>query len=109
MLLWRKRLVLLWWRRLTISALHSFSLIACLTGSCTTKRRGDRLPKSRWHRGWALLTFGRTQRRRRAEPYAFIITLWRSLSCPTTRGVWRRSWASHWLATMFLLLRWCIL
>ena len=61
-------LVLLWRRRLTISALHSFSLAARFTRGSATRRRRDRLTKSRWRTGSALLMFSCAQRCRRAEP-----------------------------------------
>jgi hypothetical protein len=61
-------LVLLWWRWLTISALHSFSLGGRRTRGPATRRQRDRLPKSRWRTGSTLLIFGCASRRRRAEP-----------------------------------------
>ena len=105
-------LSLLWRRRLTISALHSFPLAARLTRGSATGRRGDRLPKSRWRTGSTLLMFSCAQRRRRAEPLTLessLVTLGRSLSCPTMRGIWLLTWSSRWLAPMLLLLRRCTL
>ena len=105
-------LALLWRRRLTISALHSFSLVARLTRGSATRRRGDRLPNSRWRTGSTLLMFSCAQRCRRAEPLTLkssLVTLRRSLSCPTMRGIWLLTWSSRWLATMLLLLRRCTL
>jgi len=102
-------LVLLRRRRLSVSALHSFSLGARFTRISSTSRRRDLLMKSgRWTAA-RLLMFSCAQRRRRAGPYAFIFALGRSLSCPTMRGIWLLTWSSRWLATMFLLLRRCTL
>jgi hypothetical protein len=97
-------LVLLWRRWLSVSALHSFALGA--------RRRHDRLPKSGCRTGSTLLMFSCAQRWRRAEPLTLkssLVTLGRSLSCPTTRGIWLLTRSSRWLATMFLLLRRCTL
>ena len=44
-------------RRLTRSALHSFSLDARRIRSSATRRRGDRLPNSGWRTSSTLLTF----------------------------------------------------
>ena len=84
-------LVLLRRKRLTITALHPFRLVAWLTRGRATRRHRDRLPKSRWCTGSALLMFSRTKRRRGAEPYALIIVRRRSLPCAATHGVWLRS------------------
>jgi hypothetical protein len=81
LLLWRLLLPLLrlrvrlGLRRLTISALHSFALAARLTCRSATRRRRDRLPKSRWPTSASLLPFTSAHRRRRAEPYPLIVTL----------------------------------
>ena len=95
-----------------MSALHSFSLGARLIRGSATRRRRDRLPKSRWRTGSTLLMFSCAQRRRRAEPLTLessLVTLRRNLSCPTMRGIWLLTWSSRWLATMLLLLRRCTL
>jgi len=101
-------LVLLRRRRLSVSALHSFSLGARFIRISSTSRRRDLLPKSGWRTGSTLLMFSCAQRWRRAEPLTLkssLVTLRRNLSCPTTRGIWLLTWSSRWLATMFLLLR----
>jgi len=108
LLLALRLLVLLWRRRLSVSALHFFSLGARFTGGSSTGNRRDRLPKSGCRTGSTLLMFSCAQRWRRAEPLTLkssLVTLRRNLSCPTTRGIWLLTWSSHWLATMFLLLR----
>jgi hypothetical protein len=105
-------LALLWRKRLTISAPHFLSLAARLTRGSATRRRRDRLPRSRWRTGSTLLMFSCAQRWRRAEPLTLkssLVTLRRNLSCPTTRGIWLLTWSSRWLATTFLLLRRCTL
>ena len=90
-----------------MSGLHSFSSGARFICISSTSRRRYLLMKSRWRTVSTLLTFSCAQRRRRAEPYAFIATLWRSLSWLTVRGIWLLSWSSHWLAIALLLLRRC--
>jgi hypothetical protein len=50
-------LVLLWRRRLSVSALHPFSLCARFTRGSAARRRRDRLPNSGWRTGSTLLTF----------------------------------------------------
>ena len=101
-------LLVLWRRRLSVSALHSFSLAARLTRCSATRRRRDRLTESRRPTSTTLLTFNCASRRRRAEPLTLrfsLVTLWRNLSCPTLPG----TWLLRWLATMLLLLRRCTL
>ena len=84
-------LALLWRRRLTVSALHSFSLGARFIRISSTSRRRDLLMKSgRWTAA-RLLVFSCAQRCRRAEPLTLqssLVTLRRSLSCPAMRGIW---------------------
>jgi hypothetical protein len=112
LLLALRLLVLLWRRRLSLSALHSFSLGARFTRGSTTRNRRDRLPKSGCRTSSTLLMFSCAQRWRRAEPLTLrssLVTLRRNLSCPTTRGIWLLTWSSRWLATTFLLLRRCTL
>ena len=97
-----RRLVLLWRRRLTMSALHSFSLGGRRTRGSATRRRVDRLPNSSWRTGSTLLMFSCAQRRRRAEPLTLessLVTLRRSLSCSTMRRT----------TMLLLLLRRCTL
>jgi hypothetical protein len=50
-------LLLLWRRRLSLSALHPFSLGARFTRGSAARRRRDRLPNSGWRTGSTLLTF----------------------------------------------------
>jgi hypothetical protein len=105
-------LLLLWRRRLSVSALHSFPLGARLTRCSATRRRRDRLPNSGWRTSPTLLTFSCAQRWRRAEPLTLkssLVTLRRNLSCPTLRGLWLLTWSSRWLSTLLLLLRRCTL
>ena len=95
-------LVLLWRRRLTISALHSFSLAARLTRGSATRRRGDRLAKSGWlHRFQRCSMFSCAQRRRRAEPLTLtssLVTLRRSSVLPRHARTWLLTWSSRWLS-----------
>ena len=81
-------LVLLWRRRLTISALHSFSLAARFTRGSATRRRRHRLTESRRPTSTTLLTFTCASRRRRAEPLTLVGTLRRRLPCSTLAGAW---------------------
>src|SRR5207248_5950265 len=72
-------LVLLLWRRMTIGALHSFSFAACFTRRSATRWRSTRLTKSGRLTTAALPVFTCGHRRRRAESYTLIVTLWRIL------------------------------
>ena len=95
-------LVLLRWRRLTIGALHSFSLAACFTCGSATRWRSNCLTKSGRLTSAALPVFTCGHRRRRAESYTLIVTLWRilftlpwslllaSLSCWRVTTFWLR-------------------
>jgi hypothetical protein len=105
-LLLLRRLALWWRRRLTVSGLHSFSSGARFVCISSTSRRRYLLMRSRWRTVSTLLTFSCAQRRRRAEPCAFIVTLRRNLPLLTVRGIWLLSWSSHWLAIALLLRRW---
>ena len=99
-------------RRLSVSALHSFSLAARLPRGSATRRRRDRLTESRRPTSTTLLTFTCASRRRRAEPLTLrfsLVTLRRNLPCPTLPGTWFLSWSSRWLAPTLLLLRRCTL
>jgi hypothetical protein len=107
LLLLLRRLVLLWRRLLTASGLRPFSSGARFIRVYSTSGRRDRLPHSSCRTGCTLLTFSCPHRCWRAEPYTFIATLRRSLSCPTGRLVRLLTWPSHWRATMLLLLRRC--
>ena len=94
-------LSLLWRRRLTISALHSFSLDARRIRGSATGRRCDRLPNSRWRADSTLLMFSCAALRcRRAEALTLqssAVTLRRGLSCHALRGIWLLAWSSRWL------------
>ena len=72
-------LVLLWRGRLTIGALHSFSLAACFTCRSAIRWRSNRLTKSGRLTTAALPVFTCGHRSRRAESYTLIVTLWRIL------------------------------
>ena len=98
-------LALLWRRWLSVRALHSFSLGARFIRISSTSRRRNLLMKSGRRAAARLPLFSCAHRRWRAEPYTFIVTLRRNLSCPITRWIGRLSWSSHRLATTFLLLR----
>jgi hypothetical protein len=101
----RRRLLLLWPRLLTIRALDPFSLAAHFTCGSATRRRRDRLPKSRWRTSAKLLLFAGSHRRRRTEPYRLILTLWRILWWLTLPWTLLLTGPSRWLATLLLLLR----
>jgi hypothetical protein len=90
-----------------LSGLHSFSSGASFICISSTSRRRYLLMKSRWRTVSTLLMFSCAQRRRRAEPYAFIAILRRNLPLLTLRGISLLSWSSHWLAIALLLLRRC--
>jgi len=106
LLLLRRRLVLLW--RLTVSGLHPFSSGSRLIRVYSTSGRRDRLPHSTCRTRCTLLTFTcAAEWCRRAEPHTLIVTLRRSLSCPTRRLVRLLTWSPHRWATMLLLLRRC--
>jgi hypothetical protein len=101
-----------WRRRLTRSALHSFSLDARRIRGSATGRRGDRLPNSGWRTSSTLLMFSCAKRCRRAESLTLkssAVTLRRGLSCTALRGIWLLAWSSRRLPTMLLLFRRCTL
>jgi hypothetical protein len=72
-------LVLLWWRRMTLGALRSFSFAACFTCRSAIRWRSNCLTKSGRLTTAALLVFTCGHRSRRAESYTLIVTLWRIL------------------------------
>ena len=94
--------VQLWWRRMTIGALHSFSFAACFTRRSATRWRSNRLTKSGRLTTAAWPVFACGHRRRRAESYTLIVILWRilftlpwslllaSLSCWRATTFWLR-------------------
>jgi hypothetical protein len=105
-------LVLLWLRP---RSLHSFLLGARFIRICSTSRRRDLLIKSgRWTAARLALS-SCAHRWRCAEPLTLkssLVTLRRSLSCASMRGIWLLTWSSRWLATrllLLLLLRGCTL
>jgi len=81
------RLMRLWRRRLTLSGAHPFSLSAQFLCVYSTRRRRDLLMNSGRRTAATLPLFSCTGRCRRAEPHRFAMTLRRSLSCPTLRGI----------------------
>ena len=96
-------------RRLSVGALHSFSLGArFIRGSATSRMRALLTKSGRWTAAM-LPVFNCARRRRRAEPYTFVVTLRRILSWFNLPGAWLLPWSSRWLATMLLLLRPCTL
>jgi len=108
-LLLLRRLMRLWRRRLTVSGTHPFSLGAQFLCVCPTRRRRDLLMNSGRRTAARLPLSSCTERCRRAEPHGFVMTLRRSLSCPTLRGIRLFARSSRWRATMLLLLRRCTL
>jgi hypothetical protein len=89
-------LVLMLGRRLCVSALHSFSLGArFIRGSSTSRMRALLMKSGRWTSA-RLPVFNCARRRRRAEPYTFVVTLWRILSWFTLSGAWLLVWSSYW-------------
>ena len=97
-------------RRLSVSALHSFSLAARFIRRSSTRRRRDLLMNSGRWTSTPLPVFNCASRRRRAEPLTLrfsLVALRRNLS--TLPGTWLLPWSARWLATMFLLLRRCTL
>lgn len=92
-------------RRLSVSALHSFSLGArFIRTSCISRRRDLLMNSRRWTSS--------ASRWRRAEPLTLrsaFLPLRRNLFRPTMRGICFLTQSSCWLATTLLLLRGCTL
>jgi hypothetical protein len=104
-------LLLLLGRRLSVSALHFFSLTPRFIRRSSMRWRRDLPMKSGRWTSVMLSAFTCAHRRRRAEPNTFIVTLRRILSCPTMPRTWLLllPWTARGLATMLLLLRRCTL
>ena len=101
-------LVLLWRRRLTVSALHPFSLAARLTRLSSTGRRRELLTGSWLYDSPRLALLSCAHRCpgcRRPELYRFILTLRRILWGLTLPWTLLITGPSRWLTTLFLLLR----